>query len=136
MNQLIFTVRNNERLIFLTLPILMAVIFAFFPVADIYGKITANGLKLIFSGKGFGFGKLCATLSLVLPVAAVVLQFVSIELPARVASGFNIIWAGASLFFAVLMTMTFPNGVSLAWGGYLYCLLAIACIVLDLLPRR
>lgn len=136
MDNLINTIRKNERLILLVLPILMAAIFAFLPIADVFGKTTANGIKIIFDGKGLGFGRFCATLSLLLPIAAVVLQFVKINLPVQVETWFNLIWAGASLVFAVLMVIAFPQGVSLAWGGYIYCLLAIAGIAIDLLPKR
>lgn len=136
MNQYIDTLRKNERLIFIALPILMAVIFAFFPIADIFGKATANGLKLIFSSKGFGLGRLCAILSLLLPIAAVVLQFVAIQLPAKVAARYNVIWSAVSLFVILLLTVTFPDGVSLAWGGYLYCLLAAVSMAVDILLKR
>ncbi len=136
MEDFIKTIRKNERLIILLLPILMAVVFAFFPVADVFGKATANGIKIIFDGKDLGFGRFCATLALLLPIAAVVLQFVKVNMPTQVETWFNPIWAGASLVFAVLMAIAFPQGVSLAWGGYIYCLLAIAGIAIDLLPKR
>lgn len=136
MDELLKTIRKNERLIFFVLPILMAVVFAFLPIADVFGKVTANGIKLIFDGKGFGFGRFCATLALLLPIAVVVLQFVKINLPAQIETWYNLIWAGASLVFAVLMAFAFPEGVSLAWGGYLYCLLAIVGIAIDIMPKR
>ncbi len=136
MDELIKIIRKNERLIFIALPILMAVIFALLPIADVFGKATANGFKLIFDGKGLGFGRFCAALALLLPIAAAVLQFVKVNLPAQIETRFNLIWAGASLVFAVLMAIAFPEGISLAWGGYIYCLLAVVGIAFDFLPKR
>lgn len=132
MDDLIKAIRKNERLIFLVLPILMAAIFAFLPIADVFGKSTANGIKIIFDGKGLGFGRFCATLALLLPIAALVLQFVKVNLPAQIETWFNLIWTGASLVSAVLMVIVFPEGISMAWGGYVYCLLAIVGIAIDL----
>lgn len=136
MEELIKIIRKNERWILLALPILMAVVFAFLPMADVFGKTTANGVKLIFDGNGLGFGRFCATMSLLLPIAAIVLQFVTVALPPQVANRFNLIWAGGSLIFIVLMAIALPAGVSLAWGGYIYCLLAIAGIAIDFLPKQ
>lgn len=136
MEELIKTIRKNERLIFLVLSILMAVIFAFLPIADVLGKVTANGCKIIFNGNGLGFGRFCAALALLIPIAAVVLQFVTVKLPAQIETWFNLIWTGASLVFAVLMAIAFPHGVTLAWGGYVYCLLAVAGIAINLIPKR
>lgn len=132
MDDLIKAIRKNERLIFLVLPILMAAIFAFLPIADVFGKSTANGIKIVFDGKGLGFGRFCATLALLLPIAALVLQFVKVNLPAQIETWFNLIWTGASLVSAVLMVIVFPEGISMAWGGYVYCLLAIVGIAIDL----
>lgn len=136
MDKLLNTIRQNEGIILTVLPILMAVIFAFFPVADVLGKTTANGVKLIFDGKGLGFARLCATIALLVPLAAAVLQFVRTGLPATAASNFSAIWPAASLVFAVLMAIAFPKGVALAWGGYLYCVLAIAGICIRFVPKR
>lgn len=132
MDDLIKAIRKNERLIFLVLPILMAAIFAFLPIADVFGKSTANGIKIVFDGKGLGFGRFCATLALLLPIAALVLQFVKVNLPAQIETWFNLIWTGASLVSAVLMVIVLPEGISMAWGGYVYCLLAIVGIAIDL----
>lgn len=136
MEDLIKTIRKNERLIFIALPILMAVVFAFLPVVDVLGKATANGIKIIFDGKGLGFGRFCAALALLLPIAAAVLQFVKVDLPAQVKTRFNLIWTGGSFVFAVLMAIAFPQGVSLAWGGYIFCLLAIVGIAIDFKLKR
>lgn len=136
MDKLIKTIRENEKIVLLILPIMMALIFAFLPIADVFGKTTANGIKIVFDGKGLGFSRLCATLVLLLPIFAVMLQFVKIKLPAVIESRFNFIWAAASLIFVVLMAIAFPQGVSLTWGGYIYCLLAVAGIGIDLMPKR
>lgn len=136
MEQYISNIKKNERLIFIVLPIVMAVIFAFFPIIDIYGKATANGLQLIFGGKSGGLGKFFAIMPLLLPVVAIVLQFITVELPAKIASCFNVIWTALSLFFILLMAVALPRGVTLAWGGYLYCLFGIAGIVSYFLVKR
>lgn len=125
------SLKANAGTIFLALPILMAVIFAFCPIADVFGKATFNGLKLAFGSKGYGFGSFCAFMSLLLPIAAIIFRFVTVKLPDKIEARFNTIWAAASIIFILLLTVTFPNGISLAWGGYIYILLAIACIVGD-----
>ncbi len=135
MDELIKVVRKNGRMILIVLPILMAAIFALLPVADVLGKTTANGLKVIFDGEGLGFGRFCAIMALLLPIAAAVLQFVKVELPAAVESRLNLIWSAASLVFVVMMAIAFPEGVSLAWGAYIYCLLAMAGIAFDFMPK-
>lgn len=136
MEEFIKTIRKNERLIFIALSILMAAIFALMPISDVFGKATVNGIKMIFDGTGLGFARLCATLALLLPIAAVVLQFVKVNLPAAAEARFNLIWSGSSLILMVLMAVSLPQGVSLAWGGYVYCLLAIVGIAIDFLPKR
>ena len=136
MKQYIDFAGRNERLIFIVLPILMTIIFAFFPIVDILGKASVNGVKLVFSGKGFGIGRLFATVALLLPIAALVVQFLAVRLPDKIASRFNIVWTGASLLFVVLMAISLPSGVSLAWGAYIYCLLAVTGIAVDLMLKR
>ncbi len=135
MGEFIKTIKKNERLIFIALPILMAVIFAFLPMVDVFDKATGNGIKLIFEGKGLGFARFCATMSLLLPIIAAVLQFVKVELPVSIKNSFNLIWTAASLVFVVLTAIALPDGVTLTWGAYLYILLAIGGIAMNCLPK-
>lgn len=136
MDELTKAIRKNEKLLFLGIPIVMAVLFAFFPVADIYGKASAIGIKLVFNGNGLGVSRLFAIVALLLPIIALVVQVATIELPEKLKSNFNVIWTVGSLVFIVLMAIAFPRGVTLAWGGYLYCLFAILGIVVNLMQKQ
>lgn len=126
MDDIIKSLKTNKLIAILVIACLMFVFFAFCPAVDVAGKAQANGFKVLFDGKGLGFSRFLSAIALVVPIIIVAGNFVNFNLSGNLKEHFNAICFAAGFVACILMAIVLPNPVSLAWGGWLYALLALA----------
>lgn len=136
MNDILKTLEKNKRTAFIVLAALMFVFFAFCPAVDIAGKATANGMKVIFDGKGLGFSRFLSVLVALAPLCGLVLQFVKISVTDKIRENVNLIWPALSFILIVLLGIALPDAIALAWGSYLYLVLAAAGMAFEYFSRN
>ncbi len=136
MNDFMKQLENNWRTIYIVLPVLMFVFFALCPAFDLLGKTTANGLKIVFDGKGLGLSRLLTVLLVLVPVCGLLLQFFTINALAKFQAKLNLIWTATALALIILLAIALPTGVSFAWGSYLYFLLAAAGVAFEYIGQK
>lgn len=130
MNDIIKTIEKNKGLIIVAIAALMFIFFACSAV-DVAGKAQAGGFKVLFNGKGLGFSRFLSAIILIVPIAIVVGRFVNFNLSGELKEHFNTICFVTGFVACLLMAVVLPQGISLAWGGWLYVLLALAGIAVS-----
>lgn len=133
MDELIKTVEKYKSLIIVGLAALMFVFFALCSAVDVMGKAQANGFKVLFDGSGLGFSRFLSLIIILLPILIIVGNYVNLNLSGKLKENFNAICFGAGFIVCLLMAIILPSPISLAWGGWLYILLAalgvaVSCI--------
>lgn len=125
MNDLIKTIEKNKSLVIFVLAVLM---FSFFAISavDIAGKAQAGGFTVVFDGKGLGFSRILSIIILVIPVLIVLNRFVDLKLSGKLKEDFNFVCFAIGLVCCIFMAIILPELISLAWGGWLYIILATA----------
>lgn len=125
MNDIIKIIEKNKTAIIIALAVLM---FLFFSVSavDVAGKAQAGGFKVLFDGKGLGFSRFLSLIIMIVPIVIVVGSFVNFNLSGKIKEYFNAICFATGFVACLLMAIVLPEYISLAWGGWLYLLLAVA----------
>lgn len=126
MNDLIKTIEKNKKLIIIAVAILMFIFFGLCSAVDVAGKAQANGFKVLFDGKGLGFSRLLSAIILIAPILVVIGNFVNFNLNGKLKENFNAICFVVGFIACIIMSIALPEHISLAWGGWIYALLA-AC---------
>lgn len=130
MNDIIKTIEKNKGLITVAIAVLMFIFFACSAV-DVAGKAQAGGFKVLFDGKGLGFSRFLSAVILIVPIVVVVGSFVNFNLSGKLKENFNTICFVTGFVACLLMAVVLPEYISLAWGGWLYVLLAVAGIAVS-----
>ncbi|MBP3535183.1 MAG: hypothetical protein J6J53_04115, partial [Muribaculaceae bacterium] len=120
MNGFLKTIEKNKALVNIVLAALMLVFFALCPAVDIAGKAQANGFELIFKAKGLGFQRVLGALMIIAPALIIAARFIDFKFDGALKEHFNGICFAASLIMCLLMAVSLPSGISLAWGSWLY----------------
>lgn len=136
MEELTLFINKNKRAIALTVMGLMFLIFTFCPSFDILGKIKANALELVFNDSGAGFVKILAALMMLLPLLYIIVQFVEIKAVEPNKGSLLKICPLVCFLLGVLTMIVLPKGVSFAWGGYVYLILALLLYATNFLPAQ
>lgn len=134
MNDIIKTIEKNKSLIIIALAVLMFIFFAVSAV-DVAGKAQAGGFKVLFDGSGLGFSRFLSGIILIIPVLIVVNAFFKIDLTGKLKENFNAICFVTGFISCVLMIIALPDYISLAWGAWLYMLLAAAGTAVSCIER-
>lgn len=135
MNDLLKKIEQNQRLILIALACLMFVCFALCPSIDIAGKAQANGLSLIFNGKGMGFSRVIAFLMIAAPVLAVLSEGIGFKLTNNPKEYLSGLCFCASLLLSLILAASFPTAVSFTWGSWIYLILSIAGTAISYLHK-
>lgn len=125
MDDLIKTVEKHRALFVMAIAVLMFVLVGFCPAVDVAGKAQAGGFKVLFEGRGLGFSRFLSALILIVPILVVAGKFVNFKLPANIKENFDTLCFIAGFILCLIFAMALPNGISLAWGGWLYVILAV-----------
>lgn len=125
MNDIIKIIEKNRSLIIIAIAVLMFIFFACSAV-DVAGKAQAGGFKVLFDGKGLGFSRFLSFIIMIVPIVVVAGNIVNFNLSGKLKENFNAICFIAGFFACLLMAVVLPQHISLAWGGWLYVLLAAA----------
>lgn len=109
----------------MAIAVLMFVLVGFCPAVDVAGKAQIGGFKVLFEGRGLGFSRFLSALILIVPILVVAGKFVNFNLPANIKENFDTLCFIAGFILCLIFAMALPNGISLAWGGWLYVILAV-----------
>lgn len=134
MNDIIKTIEKNKTLILIAIAALMFIFFAISAV-DVAGKAQAGGFKVLFNGKGLGFSRFLSLIIMIVPIAVIVGNFVNFNLSGKLKENFNAICFATGLVGCLLMAVILPMHITLAWGGWLYVLLALAGIAVSCIKQ-
>lgn len=126
MEQLIKTIEKNRTLLIIAVAVLMFIFFGFFSAVDIAGKAQANGMKVLFQGKGLGFSRFLSALLLIVPLLIVAARLVDFKLPDKVKENFDALCFVAGAVLCLIFAAALPTGIKLAWGSWIYIVLSIA----------
>lgn len=126
MNDFIRTIEKNKTPIIIAIGCLMIIFFGLCPAIDVAGKAQASGFKMLFNGKGLGISRILSAIILIVPILVVAGNFVNFNLTGKLKENFNTICFVAGFVSCILMAIVLPEYVTLAWGSYLYVLLAAA----------
>lgn len=126
MNEIIKTIEKNKDLIIVATACLMFILFGFCSAVDVAGKAQAGGLKMVFNGRGLGFSRFLSAVVLMIPILIIVNHFVNLNLNGKLKEHFNAICFAAGLVCILLLAIALPEHVTLAWGSWIYLLLAAA----------
>lgn len=130
MNDIIKIIEKNKGLIIVAIAALMFIFFACSAV-DVAGKAQAGGFKVLFDGKGLGFSRFLSFIIMIVPIVVVAGNIVNFNLSGKLKENFNAICFVTGLVACLLMAVVLPERISLAWGGWLYVLLAAAGIAVS-----
>ena len=125
MDDLIKTVEKHRALFVMAIAVLMFVLVGFCSAVDAAGKAQAGGFKVLFEGRGLGFSRFLSALILIAPILIVAGKFVNFKLSASIKENFDALCFIAGFILCLIFAMALPNGISLAWGGWLYVILAV-----------
>ncbi|WP_278671316.1 hypothetical protein [Leyella stercorea] len=125
MDDLLKQIKQYKEPLVIGLAILMLIFYGFCPVIDILGKAKANGLKVLFEGSGLGFSRFLSLLILLAPLLVVVGKPISTKLTGMLKDNLCIICFLAGIVLCLLFAVVLPNGVSPAWGCWLYILAGV-----------
>ena len=131
MNEFIKTIEKNKTLVIIGLAVLMFVFFGLCSAVDVAGKAQANGLKVLFEGKGLGFSRFLSALIIIIPLLIIAGNFFNLKLSGKLKEHFNAICFAAGFICCLLLTIALPQHISLAWGSWLYILLSITGIAVN-----
>lgn len=135
MNDFLKTIEKNKALVNIVLAGLMFVFFALCPAVDIAGKAQANGFELIFKAKGLGFQRVLGALMLIAPALIIAARFIDFKFVGTLKEHFIGICFAASAVICLLMAVSLPSGISLAWGSWLYLLLTFGGVAANYIHR-
>lgn len=135
MNDFITKIQQNKRIVTIVIAALMLVFFTLCSAIDIAGKAQVNGLQLIFKGKGLGFARFVSLLMVLVPIFAIVAQFVDIKLKKELKDNLSGICFAASVALALTLAACLGSGISLAWGSWFYMLTAIAGVLVSYIHK-
>lgn len=125
MNDVIKTIEKNKSLIIVAIAALMFIFFACSAV-DVAGKAQAGGFKVLFDGKGLGFSRFLSAIIMIVPIVIVAANIMNFNLSGKLKENFDSICFVIGFAACLLMAIVLPEYISLAWGGWLYILLAVA----------
>lgn len=125
MDDLLKQIKQYKEPLVIGLAILMLIFYGFCPVIDILGKAKANGLKVLFEGGGLGFSRFLSLLILLAPLLVVVGKPIGAKLTGMLKDNLCIICFLAGIVLCLLFAVVLPNGVSSAWGCWLYILAGV-----------
>lgn len=134
MEEITLFIDKNKRAIGLTTMALMFIFFTFCPSFDVLGKVKMNALELVFKNSGAGFSKILAALMMLLPLLHIIAQFVVIKPIEDKKDKLLKICPLVCFLLGILLMIVLPKGVTLAWGTYLYLILAILLYATNFLP--
>ena len=126
MKELISFIEKNRRMLVGVLAVAVLVVFAFLPAADVVGKAKVSGFELVFKAKGIGFPRIVAILMLLAPLLIVLVDMLGVGTLKKLKGNQTGICFVACFLLALLLALTMPSGVSLAWGSWIYILLSLA----------
>lgn len=136
MDELVKTLKQNQKVFFIAVAALMFVFIAFCPIADVMGKYKFSGFDFLFKeGVKFGY-RLLSFLFIIDAIALLVCQLVDLKLNEGLAKNLNTILAGAAVLFFLIFAISLSEGVSVAFGAYLYLLLALVGLVGSILINK
>lgn len=130
MNDIIKIIEKNKGLIIVAIAALMFIFFASSAV-DVAGKAQAGGFKVLFDGKGLGFSRFLSFIIMIVPIVVVAGNIVNFNLSGKLKENFNAICFVTGFVACLLMAVVLPECISLAWGGWLYVLLAVGGIAVS-----
>lgn len=126
MDELTKLIEKNKGLIVVCIAALMLLFFACCSAVDIYGKAQASGFRILFKGNDLGFARFLTALMIIVPILVIVGNYVDLKLTGKLKELFNTVCFGAAFVLCLLLCAVLPEGLSLAWGGWLYLVLAVA----------
>lgn len=135
MEEFIKAIEKNKTLVVIGLAALMFVFFGLCSAVDVAGKAQANGLKVLFDGKGLGFSRFLSAIIIIIPILIIIGNFVNLNLSGKLKEHFNAICFAAGFICCLLLVIVLPQHVTLAWGSWLYILLAIAGVAVSCVER-
>lgn len=117
-----------SQAIFIPLAVILFIFAAFCPIMDIFGKETANGLKIIFEGNGLGFCRFAATMMVLFPIGTAILSIIKPNNNGALAP-----LVGFALCFisAIAYVMALPDMVTIKWGAGFYMFFSFIGIALN-----
>lgn len=139
MDELTKMIEKNKGLIVVCIAALMLLFFACCSAVDVYGKAQASGFKILFKGDGLGFARFLSALMIIVPILVIVGNYVDLKLTGKLKELFNTVCFGAAFVLCLLLSVVLPDGLSLAWGSWLYLVLAIAGAVVgyfDMITKK
>lgn len=134
MDDIIKTIEKNKTAIIIALAVLMFIFFAISAV-DVAGKAQAGGFKVLFDGSGLGFSRFLSAIILIVPILLVLGNFINFNMSGKLKENFNAICFVAGLACCLLMAIALPQNITVAWGGWLYILLAAAGTAVSCIER-
>lgn len=126
MNDLISYIEKNRRMLLGALAVAMLVVFALCPAADVVGKTKVSGFELVFKAKNIGFSRIVAIFMFLVPLLIILVDMFGIASLKKLKGNQTGICFIAGFVLALLLALTMPSGVSLAWGSWIYILLSLA----------
>lgn len=132
MNEFIKAIETNKKFLLLIIAILMFIFFAISAI-DVAGKVQAGGFRVLFKGTGLGFARFLSGIILIVPILVVTANFVNFNLSGKLKENFNAICFVVGFIACIIMVIALPDHITLAWGGWIYALLAaggtaVSCI--------
>lgn len=109
----------------------MFIFFGVCSAVDVTGKAHACGFKVLFDGAGLGFSRFLSAVILIIPLLIIAGNFVNLKLSGKLKEYFNAICFAAGFVCCLLLAIVLPQYVSLAWGGWLYIVLAVAGVAVS-----
>lgn len=135
MNDFVSFAAKNKTLLNLVSAVLLLVFFSFCPICDILGKATFNGFELVFDGKGMGFLRFLGAMMMLVPLFQLIVVCIYIPALKPHKELLMLICPIVCLVLALLLAMNAPKGLSIAWGAYLYMIVAVASSIINYLVK-
>ncbi len=126
MNEIIKTIEKTKSRIIIAISCLMFIFFGLCSAVDVAGKAHAGGLKVLFDGTGLGFARFLSAIILIIPILIIAGNFVNLNLSGKLKEHFNAICFVAGFVCCLFLAIALPGHITLAWGSWLYILLAVA----------
>ncbi|MDE7412192.1 MAG: hypothetical protein K2N05_00175 [Muribaculaceae bacterium] len=125
MRELLVKIQENKRSIIVVIAILMLLCFGFGSAIEVYGKATASGIKLLFNGK-FNAGNIWMLLIFAAPILVILQEVMGMSIFKSYKGNLSGVWFICGFLLLTLFAIAMPSTASLAWGSWLYLLLALA----------
>lgn len=144
------TIKINKALVVVCIAALMFLFFALgdaISIAAEYNKAKAldfSGFKLVFKPGSdvteelsLGFTRIIGALMLVIPILVIAGNYVDLKLTGKLKENFNLICFVSAIALCIILCIAIPGETknetplnsSLAFGGWLYLVLAIAGVI-------